>query len=116
MDAGRRAALVRLATPAAFLLAATIAVLLIRAGLSGGHPSLTSAPVTEVSPSPVTSPQTTSEPAPPKPTKKRYYDLRAGDTLAGVARRYKTTVDRLLELNPGVRPTSLRIGHKIRVE
>lgn len=49
-----------------------------------------------------------------KPQHRRFYVIRAGDTLDAVARRMRVSVERLLELNPGVEPTSLRIGQKIR--
>jgi LysM repeat protein len=52
--------------------------------------------------------------APLNPQRERYYVIRAGDTLEAVARRLRTSVERLLALNPGVEPTSLRIGQKIR--
>jgi hypothetical protein len=45
---------------------------------------------------------------------RRFYVIRAGDTLAALATRFHTSVERLLSLNPGVRPTSLRIGQRIR--
>jgi LysM repeat protein len=51
---------------------------------------------------------------PATPTAKRFYVIRAGDTLDSVARRFRTSVSRLLALNPGVEPTSLRIGQRIR--
>jgi peptidoglycan endopeptidase LytE len=52
---------------------------------------------------------------PTRPVRKRFYVIRAGDTLGGVAIRFRTSVERLLALNPGVRPTSLRIGQRIRI-
>ena len=44
-----------------------------------------------------------------------YYTVASGDTLGGIADKYGTTVDELLRLNPGVDPTGLRVGQKIRV-
>ena len=45
----------------------------------------------------------------------RYYRLRAGETLSDVAVRFNTTVERLLALNPHVKPTSLTVDQRIRV-
>jgi LysM repeat protein len=44
------------------------------------------------------------------------YSVRSGDTLASIAEKFGTTVDRLMELNPGVDPTALRVGMPIRVD
>ena len=46
---------------------------------------------------------------------KIFYTIRSGDTLEAVAVRYGTTVQRLLVLNPGVNPNTLRIGQRIRL-
>ncbi|PXX95519.1 LysM peptidoglycan-binding domain-containing protein [Halomonas sp. LBP4] len=43
------------------------------------------------------------------------YQVRPGDTYAGIARRFNTRVSRLQAANPGVEPTALRIGQIIRV-
>jgi hypothetical protein len=45
----------------------------------------------------------------------RYYRVRAGDTLAAIAVRTKTPVARLRRLNPGVQPTALFIGQRLRL-
>ena len=44
------------------------------------------------------------------------YSVRSGDTLAGIADRFGTTVDRLMELNPGIEPQALRVGQPIRID
>ena len=41
------------------------------------------------------------------------HTIAEGDTLWALARRYNTTVERLISLNPGVIPTRLQIGQKI---
>jgi Tfp pilus assembly protein FimV len=100
----------RWAAPAAFLLAVTIAVLLVRAGLEGSGGS------SGASPPPPPPPSTTTTAQPPKPSSPpRYYVIRSGDTLDGVALTYHTTVERLRALNPGVDPTALHVGQRIRV-
>ncbi len=43
------------------------------------------------------------------------YRIQPGDTLYAIARRYRTSVSRLLRLNPGISPRRLRIGQRIRV-
>lgn len=51
------------------------------------------------------------------PTRKQpvYYTIRSGDTLYSIARKFGTTVKKLMQLNPSVNPRSLRVGQKIRV-
>ncbi len=120
----RRDELARYAAPAAFLAAATVAVLLVRAGLSGGEPERTGTTATRptatmpADTSPTVLPgarrRVTTSPAATEPPR-RYYVLRRGDTLAGVAAMFDTTVEQLRVLNPGVAPTALRVGQRLRV-
>jgi Tfp pilus assembly protein FimV len=105
---GRRL-LIRFGAPAAFLAAVTAAVLLVRAGLDREA----SAPVATTG-NVVAAVVSRASPRPAPAARKRFYVIRAGDTLDAVAGRLGTTVERLLRLNPDVRPTSLRIGQKIR--
>ncbi len=42
--------------------------------------------------------------------------VESGDTLGSIAGKHSTTVDELTTLNPGIDPTALRIGEKIRVK
>jgi LysM repeat protein len=89
----------RYAAPAAFLLAVTIAVLLVRSALdSGGKGG-----------APTTRPTVTQRHAP------RYYRVKAGDSYGRIASRFGLTVARLERLNPRVQPTALFIGQRIRV-
>lgn len=107
--------LARYAAPAAFLLAVTIAVLLVRAGLSNGTEPA-SVPVTTAAATTAT--VTEEEPAatPTETAGAEFYEIQPGDTLAGVADRHDTTVERLLVLNPDVDPVALTIGQRIRVK
>jgi LysM repeat protein len=98
-----RAPLARYGAPAAFLAAATVAALLVRAGLKAGDNG-GRAPSTPVTASTAT---TSGRPA--------YYRIRRGDTLGAVAERFHTTVEQLQALNRGVDPTSLYIGQRLRV-
>jgi LysM repeat protein len=101
----------RFAAPAAFFLAATILVILIQSGLSGG-----SAATTTAAPPTISTPIDTTQTGQPPPTgKKKVYRVRVGDTLESIAAKFKTTVDDLLSLNPGIDPLALSPGQKIRV-
>lgn len=109
----------RYAAPAVFLVAVTIAVLLVRAGLSNGTepaplPTTTVAATTAVSTE--EAPATTSAGTTTQPTGAEFYEIQPGDTLADVADRYGTTVEELLVLNPDADPVALTIGQRIRVK
>lgn len=43
------------------------------------------------------------------------YQIRAGDTFAGIARHFGTRTQDLINANPGVTPTALRIGQLVNV-
>jgi LysM repeat protein len=112
----RREDVARYAAPAAFLVAMTILVLLVRAGLTGGR-SGSSAPTVPVSTAAVTQPVTTAPGTTgPKLPAKRFYAIARGDTFSIVARKFNTTVEALQALNPGVSSSSLTIGQQIRVK
>ena len=102
----------RVAAPLAFLVLATLGVVAVRAALDEGESSRppattaveTAAPTTETAPTGTT-----------ETTEGSFYRVRAGDTLESIASQSGTTVERLLELNPGIDPVALRIGQRIRV-
>jgi LysM repeat protein len=99
----------RVAAPVAFLAAVTIGALVVRAGLQHGkHHAKT--PTTTV-----TKTKTTRKHA-HKTGHLRTYTVQSGDTFESIATKEGTTVARLEHLNPGVDPTTLRVGQKIRVE
>jgi LysM repeat protein len=115
VDLPPRAELARYAAPAAFLLAVTIAALLIRSGFESGSSGST-APTAAIATTTTQAATTTASTTTTTTTEaKQYYTIQAGDTLDTVAARYGKTADDLLALNPGVDPHSLRIGQKIRV-
>jgi LysM repeat protein len=101
----------RYAGPAAFLLAVTVAVLLIRSGLEHRGPKATAPPPAAPAAATTTAPTTT---AARKPTR-RYWTVRAGDTFAVIAAKTGLPVATIEQLNPTVKSTSLFIGEKLRI-
>ena len=126
MDPDRRRELTRFGAPAAFLAAATVAVLLIKAGLNHGsgtaadtasRPATAAATTTHATTTTKlvltgTVATTGTDTAPPGA---QYYVIQSGDTLGAIAAKYNTTVDELLTLNPQVDPNALHPGDRIRV-
>jgi LysM repeat protein len=123
MDPGRRRELTRYGAPVLFLLAVTIAVLLVKAGLDNGSSE-------DAVATPTTTAQTTTSAAPTTtitlsdsgtvstttaPANAQYYVIQSGDTLGTIASNYNTTVDELITLNPGIDPSALQPGQRIRV-
>jgi LysM repeat protein len=110
----RNARLARYAAPVAFLAAATVAILLVRAGLDNGDatppPATTSAATTAATTEPGTTRTTTNEAG------TEFYVIQTGDTLAVIADEHDTTVEQLLVLNPDVDPVALTVGQRIRVK
>jgi LysM repeat protein len=106
-----RAGVARFAAPAAFLLAATLAVLLIRNGLERGGGSERT--TTSVAARPTSTP--TTAPAPAARPRRRFYVIQSGDTFGSVSVRFSVPVSKLLQLNPGVDPAALTVGQRIRV-
>jgi LysM repeat protein len=115
VESPRRAELARFLAPAAFLLALTIAVLLVRAGLGGGDGGGATTPLTGLVTERKTTSTTTRTAARTTRSAKRFYTIQQGDTLATVAAKFDTTSEKLLALNPGIDPHALRIGQKVRI-
>ena len=109
MERGWRGQAKRYGAPAAFLLAVTIAVLLVRSGLQSDPDAATTSVPTRTVP---TEPATTAVPV----KRRRFYRLRTGETLSDVAIKFDTTVEQLLALNPGIEPTNLIVGQRVRVK
>jgi LysM repeat protein len=101
VNGGWRAPLARYGAPLAFLAAATVAVLLVRAGLNAGD-----------RPAPSSSTPTVTQ---TDGGRRAYYRIHRGDTLGGVAAQFHTTVAQLVALNPKVDPNSLPVGRRLRV-
>ena len=128
MDPRTRQQLTHYGAPAAFLAAVTIAVILIKAGLNAGSGSTTtlglqttSTPTktaTTTTKLVLTAPQggnTTTGTDTTTPGAE-YYVVLSGDTLGSIAGKYSTTVDELMTLNPGIDPTAMHIGQRIRIK
>ena len=123
MDPGRRRELTRFGVPAAFLLAVTIAVLLIKAGLDNSDSQSTTVAGAPTTTAPATTqPKTTTKlvltgtpTTTTAPSNARYYVIEDGDTLGGIAAKYNTTVEQLLTFNPDLDPNALQPGTRIRV-
>jgi peptidoglycan DL-endopeptidase CwlO len=106
----------RYVAPAAFLLAVTVAVVLVRAGIESGHHGTTESPpasvaeTTTTAPPPTTTARATTTVAP----KKAYWTVKAGDTFAVIAAQTGVSIATIEQLNPTAKSTSLYIGQKIR--
>jgi LysM repeat protein len=100
----------RWAAPIAFLAAITIGALVVRAGLDQGkHHAQPPATTT-------TAKTKKSHHGHHGQTHVQTYTVVAGDTLASIAVKTKTSIAKLEQLNPGIDPTALRVGEKIRVQ
>jgi LysM repeat protein len=103
--------LARWAAPTAFLVAVTVVVLLVRAGLAH-HSSKTSVPPPAIATTTTT--QTATVPY-VRPARRRYYRVQSGDTLSTIALRFRTTVRYVELLNPGLDPANLTVGRRLRI-
>jgi LysM repeat protein len=102
----------RLAAPLAFFFAALVLILLVQSALSAGSEDdqgAATAPTTTAAPT-GTSPTTTEERKP-----RRFYRVRPGDTLESIGAKFETSVDVLIDLNPGIDPLALSPGQRIRI-
>jgi LysM repeat protein len=97
--------------PIAFLAAITIGALFIRAGFEQGKHNHAQTQTTTV-----TTKKKKHGHGRPQHVARRYYTIQTGDTLAAIAVKSGTTVTRLIQLNPGINPTALRVGQRIRVQ
>ena len=100
----------RLAAPAAFLAGITVAVLLVRAGVNDGE--TTTAAQTSIA---TTTAATTAVMQTATQPMAVFVEVESGGTLDQIALDNDTTVEQLLQLNPGLDPTALQVGQRIRV-
>src|SRR5205823_6568206 len=101
----------RYAAPAAFLLAVTIAVVLVRSGMNSGKSETTTA-VTSV-PSRRHAVTTTSKKPSKRAQKQRFWTVQGGDTFGVISSKTGVPVATIARLNPKASSTSLFIGEKI---
>lgn len=104
----RHSRFARFAAPVAFLAAITIGVLVVRAGFQHDNHHATT-PTTTVTA------KKKHKHAHGK-RRARTYTVQSGDTLGSIASRYGTTVVAIEHLNPGIDPTALSVGEKIRLK
>ena len=106
----------RYLAPAAFLVAVTVAALLIHSGLQGhaGPATTTRGPVTHAA---------TTRTPPPGTTRKarttlagETYTVQSGDTFGSISAKTGVSIAQLEELNPGVSSNSLQVGQRLRVK
>ena len=105
----------RYVAPAAFLLAATIAILLIRSGLRTGTSTPTTTVVVPTTPRKTVSAPTTTRTTTTTRSGPRFWTVQAGDTFAVISRKTGIAVATIEQLNPNVKSTSLFIGQKLRL-
>lgn len=112
----QRAGAARYTAPVAFLIAVTIAVLLIRSGLHGGGPGTG----TERGPASGTSTATTPSPGTTRRATTtlggRFYTVERGDTFGSISAKTGVSIAQLERLNPGVSSNALQVGQKLRVK
>jgi LysM repeat protein len=97
----------------AFLLAVTVAVVLIRNGLEHKAPAHVTQPTTLMTSeaAPTTTSSTVKHAA-----KKRYWTVKAGDTFAVISAKTGVPVTTIEQLNPNASSTALFIGQKLRIQ
>lgn len=105
-----RSRLTHWAAPVAFLVAVTVLALVLRAGFEHGKPHAPTSTTT------VVAKQKKHHSHRRRPQHRRTYTVVSGDTFESIATKTGTTVARLRQLNPGVDPTALHVGDKIRVQ
>lgn len=109
----RHSSLARFAAPVAFLLAVTVAVLIVRSAVK----SEATGPAAARETVPATTSRTSTRPGrTTRSPRARFYEIQRGDTLETVAAKFDTSVEQLLVLNPDVDPVALGIGERIRVK
>jgi LysM repeat protein len=106
----------RYAAPAGFLLAATVAVVLIHSGLEKGG----SSPRTTTAVSRPAKQVETTRAKKKAPTRtaatQRFWTVQAGDTFAVISSKSGVPIATIEQLNPKVKSTSLFIGEKLRIK
>ena len=102
----------RFLAPLVFIAATVVLVVVIERALDRGSSASTQVPTEPAVSVPVTTQPIDSGTI---AVEKQYYRIKAGDTLEAIAVKFDTTVDALLQLNPGIDPLALEPGQRIRV-
>jgi LysM repeat protein len=105
----------RYVAPAAFLLAATVAILLIRSGLRAGGPGTTTKSAAAPPPHKIVAAKTTTGRTTTAASGPRFWTVKAGDTFGVISTKTGVPVETIQQLNPTVKSTSLFIGQKLRL-
>ena len=112
MDRGR-IWIIRIVAPIAFIAAVIALVIVVDRALDGGAAGAETAAQTadtvEVTTDLVETRTDTT------PGKKQFYRVKTGDTLEAIEVDFDTSVEALLDLNPGVDPLALEPGQRLRV-
>ena len=107
--------------PVVLLVAFTIVVSIVR-GSGWLDPKTTSTPTASTTPATTTTPGGAGDGANGTTTTgqtgalRQTYEIESGDTLSTIADRFRTDVDALVRLNPGITPSALVPGERIRIK
>jgi Tfp pilus assembly protein FimV len=112
-EPARTSWLPRLLAPLAFFAAATLLVVLVNSAMDAANNGEADATPPAA---PTANPSTTdTRPGRVPRSQRRFYRIKAGDTLDQIAGRFDTTVDDLLRINPGIDAQALTPGQRIRI-
>lgn len=106
----------RYAAPAGFLLAATVAVVLIHSGIENGGSSPRTTTAVKRPAKQVETTQTKNKRPPRIAAAQRFWTVQAGDTFGVISSKSGVPVATIEQLNPKVKSTSLFIGEKLRIK
>jgi hypothetical protein len=106
----------RYAAPAAFLLAATVAIVLVRSGMHAGNDAGTrTRSIPTLTRKHVATTTTTKRHTTTSTPGQAFWTVQAGDTFGVISTKSGVPVATIERLNPNVSSTSLFIGEKIRL-
>ena len=106
----------RYAAPAAFLLAATVAIVLVRSGMDAGNDAGTrTRSIPTLTRKQVATTTTTKRHTTTSTSGQAFWTVQAGDTFGVISTKSGVPVTTIERLNPNVSSTSLFIGEKIRL-
>lgn len=106
----------RYAAPAGFLLAVTVAVVLIHSALKSSGTPHTTSPVTHPAKQVETTVGGAAKTRTGTESAQRFWTVQAGDTFGVISSKSGVPVATIEQLNPNVKSTSLFIGQKLRIK